>query len=126
ERMAAYGDADAQRLLANPGIVRNRLKVAASITNARQFMAMRERGESFSDLLWGFVDGHPIQNHWASLDQVPSSTAQSQAMSKTLKKRGFKFVGDTICYAFMQAVGMVNDHTTDCPRHAECARISQG
>ena len=104
-------------LLANPGIVRNRLKVASAVINARAYLDLREQCGSFDAWLWRFVDGLPRQNRWRSLSEVPASTAESDAMSKALAKRGFKFVGSKICYAFMQAVGMVNDHTTDCFRH---------
>lgn len=122
QRMAAYDDNKVAELLADPGIVRNRLKVAAAIGNARAYLEIQAGSGSFADYLWQFVDGAPIQNAWASFEQVPTSTAQSDAMSRELKRRGFKFVGTTICYAFMQAVGMVNDHTVDCFRHQELAR----
>jgi DNA-3-methyladenine glycosylase I len=117
-RIAAYGDDKVAALLADAGIVRNRAKVAATIQNARAFLALTASGQSFAEFLWRFVDGVPRQNHWASLAEVPAKTAQSDAMSKALAKAGFKFVGSTICYAFMQAAGMVNDHLTACPRHA--------
>jgi DNA-3-methyladenine glycosylase I len=116
--IARYGDDKVAALLADAGIVRNRAKIAATIQNARAFLAMTERGESFSDFLWHFVDGKPIQNHWQQMAEMPAKTARSDAMSKALAKAGFKFVGSTICYAFMQAAGMVNDHLTACPRHA--------
>jgi DNA-3-methyladenine glycosylase I len=118
ERIAAYGEADKERLLADSGIVRNRLKVASAIGNAKAFLELQQ-GEGFSEFLWAFVDGEPKTNAWPSLVEVPASTPTSEAMSKALKKRGFKFVGSTICYAFMQAVGMVNDHTTDCFRYSQ-------
>jgi DNA-3-methyladenine glycosylase I len=118
-RIAGYDEARIEALLANPGIVRNRLKVQAAVRNARALLEMRERGESFSDLLWSFVGGVPRLNAWRRLEDVPATTPESDAMSRTLKRLGFKFVGSTVCYAFMQAVGMVNDHTTDCFRHAE-------
>lgn len=121
QRIAAYGDAEIERLLADSGIVRNRLKVNSAIRNARAFLAIQEEHGSFDAYLWRFVDGRPIQNRWSSLAEVPASTAESDRLSKDLKQRGCNFVGSTICYAFMQAVGMVNDHTTDCFRHAECA-----
>lgn len=101
-------------LLENPGIIRNKLKVNSVVTNAKAMIEIQEENESFSDYLWQFVDGKPIVNSWKTLDQVPVSTPESDAMSKDLKKWGFKFIGTTICYAFMQATGMVNDHTTDC------------
>ena len=119
ERIARYDEAKVAALLADPGIIRNRAKVAATIGNARAWLAMRAAGQSFSDFLWQFVGGRPIVNHWQSLAEVPAKTAQSDAMSKALAKAGFKFVGSTICYAFMQASGMVNDHLLTCPRHAE-------
>jgi DNA-3-methyladenine glycosylase I len=116
EAMARYGEADVARLLADPGIVRNRAKVRAFIGNARAFLDLRER-ESFSELLWSFTGGNTVQNSWRTLDEVPAETPESRAMSRELKRRGFRFVGPTICYAFMQAVGMVNDHLVDCYRH---------
>lgn len=106
-------------LLKDPGIIRNRLKVEGTVRNARAWLALRESEGSVRDFLWQFVDGQPMHNTWRRMQQVPAQTAQSEAMSKALKKHGFTFVGPTICYAFMQAVGMVNDHTTDCFRHAE-------
>jgi DNA-3-methyladenine glycosylase I len=115
-KIAQYDAAKVAELLADAGIVRNRLKVAASIGNARAYLEIVEREGSFAKWLWQFVGGQPIQNVWTDFSQVPVSTPESDAMSKALKKAGFKFVGTTICYAFMQAVGMVNDHTTDCFR----------
>lgn len=117
ERMARYGEEDRARLLADPGIIRNRQKVAAAIGNARAYLALREELGSFSDYLWGFVDGRPVINHHRSPADVPTETDTSRRLSKDLKARGFAFVGPTIVYAFMQAVGMVNDHVTDCFRH---------
>lgn len=117
--IARYGDEKVAALLADPGIVRNRAKVAAAIYNAKACLTLTAEGQSFSNFLWQFVDGVPIQNQWTSLAEVPAKTPQSDAMSKALVKAGFKFVGSTICYAFMQAAGMVNDHLTTCPRHAE-------
>lgn len=119
ERIARYDAAKVAALLADPGIIRNRAKVAATIGNAQAWLAMRAAGQSFGDFLWQFVGGQPIINHWQSMAEVPAKTAQSDAMSKALAKAGFKFVGSTICYAFMQASGMVNDHLLTCPRHAE-------
>jgi DNA-3-methyladenine glycosylase I len=119
EKIARYGVRDVNRLLANPGIVRNRLKVAATIGNAKAFLAVRKEFGSFEQYLWSFVGGRPIQNRWRRMSQVPARTAESDAMSRDLTRRGFKFVGSTICYALMQAVGMVNDHLVTCPRHAE-------
>src|SRR5512139_829169 len=107
------------RLLANPGIVRNRLKIAATIQNAQAFLAVQKEFGSFDAYVWQFVGGQPRRNAWKTLKEIPAKTAESDAMSKDLKKRGFSFVGSTICYAFMQAVGMVNDHTTDCFRWRE-------
>ncbi|MEB3213551.1 MAG: DNA-3-methyladenine glycosylase I [Leptolyngbyaceae bacterium] len=117
--VARFDEAKQAELLQNPGIVRNRLKVGASVINAQAYLTVQEEFGSFDAYVWRFVDGKPVQNEWRSLDQVPAKTAISDAMSKDLKKRGFKFVGSTICYAFMQAIGMVNDHTTDCFRYAE-------
>jgi len=117
--VARYGKRDVQRLLLNDGIVRNRLKITAAIENAKNFLAVRKEFGSFDAYLWTFVDGEPIQNRWRRLADVPARTAESDAMSRDLLRRGFKFVGSTICYAFMQATGMVNDHLVTCPRHAE-------
>lgn len=118
EKIILYDEKKIASLLENPGIIRNKLKVNSVVINAKAMIKIQEEGpkenESFSDYLWQFVDGKPIINQWKTLDQVPVSTPESDAMSKDLKKRGFKFIGTTICYAFMQAVGMVNDHTTDC------------
>ena len=108
-----------QRLLRNDGIVRNRLKIAAAIENAKRFLEVRKDFGTFDAYLWSFVGGAPIQNRWRTLADVPARTAESDAMSHDLLRRGFKFVGSTICYAFMQATGMVNDHLVTCPRHAE-------
>ena len=130
---AAYDDFDAAkiarydakrqaRLLADPGIVRNRLKIQASVLNARAFLAVQAEFGSFDRYLWQFVGGAPAQNRWTRPAQVPASTPVSDAMSQDLKRRGFKFVGTTICYAFMQATGMVNDHLVTCARHTACAR----
>lgn len=118
-RIARYDDEKVASLLGDPGIIRNRAKVAATIQNARSFLALTANGTSFSDFLWQFVGGTPIQNRWVLLEEVPSRTAVADAMSKALLKAGFKFVGPTICYAFMQASGMVNDHLESCPRYAE-------
>ena len=118
-KIARYTDKKVEKLLANPGIVRNRLKVASSITNARAFLKVQEEFGSFDAYIWRFVDGQPIHNKWNDLKQVPARTAQSDAMSKDLLARGFKFVGSTICYAYMQAAGMVNDHLTTCFRHEQ-------
>lgn len=116
EKVASYDRAKVEELLANEGIVRNRLKINAAITNAKAFLLVQQEFGTFRKYIWSFVQGKPIVNHWNSLSQVPASTEISDAMSKDLKKRGFKFIGSTICYAFMQATGMVMDHTTDCFR----------
>lgn len=113
EKIAAYDDAKVAGLLANAGIVRNRLKVAAAITNARAYLALRAQGSSLNDYLWGFVDGKPIVNDWATAER-PARTELSDRISKDLSKRGFKFVGSTIVYAYMQGIGMVDDHAPDC------------
>lgn len=112
-KIAKYTDKKREKLLADPGIIRNKLKVNAFIVNAQNYLRIKE-SMSFSDYLWQFVDGKPIINKWTERSQVPANTPESDAMSNQLKKDGFKFVGSTICYAFMQACGMVNDHTTDC------------
>jgi DNA-3-methyladenine glycosylase I len=113
-KVAAYSGAKIARLLEDPGIIRNRLKVRAAVTNARAFLAVQKEFGSFDAYIWQFVGGRPIRNAWQSLQQIPASTPESEAMSRDLKRRGFTFVGPTICYAFMQAVGMVNDHLIDC------------
>ena len=118
-RIARYTARDSARLLADAGIVRNRLKIAATIQNARATLAIIEEFGSLDAFLWRYVDGIPIQNRWRTLGEISPTTPQSDAMSKDLKRRGFNFVGSTICHAFMEAVGMVNDHTTDCFRHRE-------
>ena len=115
-KIARYDDRKVAELLANPGIVRNRLKIAAAIRNAEAFLEVQKEFGSFDAYIWGFVGGSPIQNSFTSMKQVPAKTDQSDAMSKDLLARGFKFVGSTICYAYMQAVGMVNDHLISCPR----------
>ncbi len=121
-RVARYREARVQKLLANAGIVRNRLKIRSAITNAKAFLAIQKEFGSFDHFIWQFVDGAPIVSSWKSLAEVPATTAESDAMSKELKRRGFKFVGPTICYAFMQATGLVNDHTTDCFRYPKLRR----
>ncbi len=117
EKIARYGERDVARLLADAGIVRNRLKIAAAIDNARAVLALHEAGDSLDELFWRFVDGRPVVNRWRSLDQVPAHTPAAQALSRELKRRGFRFVGPTVIYAHMQATGMVNDHLVSCPRH---------
>jgi len=121
EKIARYGDQKIVELLANPGIIRNRLKIHATIQNAKSFLKVREEFGSFDKYLWRFVDGKPIVNHRKSMKEVPARTEISDAMSKDLLKRGFKFVGSTICYAYMQATGMVNDHLVTCFRHKQCS-----
>ncbi|MEZ4859781.1 MAG: DNA-3-methyladenine glycosylase I [Caldilineaceae bacterium] len=121
--IAHYDDAKIAELLQNPGIVRNKLKVNGVVKNARAFLKVQSEFGTFDAYIWRFVNGAPIINHWTSLSEVPAQTAEAQAMSKDLKKRGFTFVGPTICYAFMQAVGMVNDHTVDCFRYPEITRL---
>lgn len=117
DRVARFNSTKIERLLKDPGIVRNRLKVESTVSNAKIVRQMQRDGESLSGYLWGFVDDTVIQNRYARMSDVPATTAISDAMSKAMKKRGFRFVGSTICYAFMQAVGMVNDHLTGCYRH---------
>jgi DNA-3-methyladenine glycosylase I len=118
-KIARYGDAKVKTLLEDVGIVRNRLKIAATIQNAQVFLAIQKEFGTFDAYLWQFVNGKTKANAWRTLKDIPAKTAESDAMSKDLKKRGFKFVGSTICYAFMQATGMVNDHTVDCFRYKE-------
>lgn len=117
--IARYDDEKVAALLADPGIVRNRLKIAAAIQNARAYLALVAGGQSLSDFLWQFVDRQPLVHRWTALTEVPARTTQSDAMSQALRQAGFKFVGSTICYALMQSAGMVNDHLLSCPRHAE-------
>jgi DNA-3-methyladenine glycosylase I len=121
-KIAHYDDRKVQELLANPEIVRNRLKIQAAIRNARAFLELQSQYSSFEAFLWRFVNGQPLQNAWQTLQEVPASTGESDAMSKELKRHGFTFVGTTICYAFMQAVGMVNDHIIECFRWQELQR----
>jgi DNA-3-methyladenine glycosylase I len=118
-RIARYDNRDVQRLLGNPGIIRNRLKINATITNARGVLEIQEQFGSFDKYVWRFVGGKPIKHKFKSLAEIPATTGESDAASKDLRQRGFKFIGSTICYAFMQAVGMVNDHTTNCFRYNE-------
>ena len=117
EKVARFTNKSVERLLNDAGIVRNRLKVTASINNAKAFLEVQKEYGSFSEFIWGFVEGKPIINHWKSLKQIPAETIESQNMSKALKKLGFKFVGPTICYAYMQSIGMVNDHEVSCFRY---------
>jgi DNA-3-methyladenine glycosylase I len=122
EAIVTYDENKFNALMENPGIIRNRLKIQAIIRNAHAFLQVKQTQGSFADYLWSFVDGQPIQNHWQSRELVPTRTVISDRLAADLKKRGFTFVGSTICYAFMQAVGMVNDHTTDCFRYKVCAK----
>ncbi|RME84726.1 MAG: DNA-3-methyladenine glycosylase I [Caldilineae bacterium] len=123
DAVAAFDEAMIAQLLADPGIIRNRLKVQAAVQNARAFLKIQSQYGSFDAYIWQFVDGKVIQNAWTSLEQIPTETPISRAMSRDLKQRGFKFVGPTICYAFMQAVGMVNDHLVSCFRHSVLATM---
>jgi len=118
-KVARFRQAKVESLMGNAGIVRNRLKIESAIRNAKATMAVQEEFGSLDAYLWQFADGKPIRNHWKTMQQVPATSDESDALSKDLKKRGFNFVGSTICYALMQAVGMVNDHTTDCVRYRE-------
>lgn len=118
--VAEFGDADVARLLADPGIVRNRLKVSSAVSNARAVLEVQARYGSLDAFLWGFVDGTPIRNSWRNMSEIPARTPLSDAMSRELKRHGFRFVGSTICYAHMQATGMVNDHLTGCFRYDRC------
>lgn len=122
-RVARFTDKRLDKLLQNPAIVRNRLKVASAVSNAKAFLAVQKEFGSFDAYVWGFVGGKPKQNRWKSLSDIPASTAESDALSKDLKRRGFRFVGSTICYAFMQATGMVNDHETSCFRYRAVSRL---
>lgn len=122
-RIARYDNKDVERLLADTGIVRNRLKIEAAIVNAKALLDIREEFGSFDAFLWRYVDGRPLQNAWKSKSMLPATSRESDLMSRDLKKRGFKFTGSTICYAFMQASGMVNDHVTDCFRYREIAQM---
>jgi DNA-3-methyladenine glycosylase I len=125
ERIARYTRRKVTTLLGNAGIIRNRLKIEATINNARKFLELQEREGSFDAFVWQFVDGQTRHNHWRTLKQLPASTAQSDAMSKALKERGFKFVGSTICYAYMQAAGLINDHVTRCFRYEQIRSMDQ-
>jgi DNA-3-methyladenine glycosylase I len=125
KRIARYDARKKKSLLADPGIVRNRLKIDSTIDNARAFLEVQDEFGSFDQFIWRFVDGKPIRNQWHALKEIPASTKESDAMSKDLKKRGFRFVGSTICYAFMQATGMVNDHTVDCFRYRAAGKKSR-
>ena len=124
DRVARFGAADIERLMADAGIVRNRLKIESAIANARAVLALREEDGGLAGYLWCFVGGAPVQNAWATTAEIPAETPESKAMSRDLKRRGFRFVGPTVCYAFMQATGLVNDHTVDCDRYAVVQRIA--
>ena len=124
QKIARYTDKKLDKLLQDPRIIRNRLKVYGARKNARAFLQVQEEFGTFSDYIWDFVDGTPIQNRWKSMAQLPATSSVSDKLSKDMKKRGFTFVGSTIMYAHMQATGMVNDHTIDCYRHAECAELA--
>ena len=121
--VARYGQEKRTALLADAGIVRNRLKIEAAVQNAKAFLAVQDDLGTFDEYIWGFIGHEPKQNTWGSIKEVPAKTPESDAMSKDLKRRGFKFVGSTICYAFMQAAGLVNDHLVTCFRHRQCARM---
>lgn len=123
-RIADYDDQTVEALLTNPGIIRNRLKVQSIIRNARSYIALKDQGHDFSEFLWSFVGGRPIQNRWRAFADIPVTTPEAEAMSKALKKAGFNFVGPTIVYAFMQATGMVNDHLVSCPQHEACRKLA--
>ena len=124
-KVAGYGEDRIARLLADAGIIRNRLKVRSAVTNARAFLEVQEEFGSFDRYVWGFVDGRPLQNAWTTLDELPARTALSDTLSRDLKARGFSFVGSTICYAHMQATGMVNDHLVGCFRHRAVQRLAE-
>lgn len=126
EKIMHYDQSKIDALLLDPGIVRNKLKVLSVIKNAKGYLAIEKEHGSFSEFIWSFVSGQPIQNSYKTMSDVPASTLESEAMSKALKKYGFNFVGPTICYAFMQAVGMVNDHLTSCPQWLECGGLASG
>ena len=125
EKVARFTKKRVEKLLENPAIVRNRLKVESAVTNAKAFIAVQEEFGSFSDYIWGFVDGKPVQHKFTQDKQIPATSPQSDALSKDLKKRGFKFVGSTIIYAHMQATGLVNDHVTGCFRYKPCAAMAR-
>ncbi len=125
EKVARFGKRDVNRLLKDTGVIRNRLKIESTISNAQRFMEVQEEFGTFSEYIWGFVDGTPKQNKRKTMKQLPAETKESKALSKDLKQRGFKFVGPTICYAHMQATGMVNDHLVDCFRHGPIKRMGR-
>lgn len=123
ERIARYTPARIEKLMSNAGIIRNRLKLNATVKNARAFLALQEAHGGFHRFLWSFVDGRPIQHRFKSMQEIPATSPESDAMSRALKQHGFTFAGSTICYALMQSVGMVNDHLVSCPRHAACVAL---
>jgi len=125
KKVARFGAKKIESLIGNPAIIRNRLKIQAAVTNARAFLAIQDAFGGFDDYIWGFVDGRPVQHTWRKQSQVPATSPISDALSKDLKKRGFKFVGSTIMYAHMQATGLVNDHIVSCFRHAECLALGE-
>lgn len=125
QQIARFGAEDVERLRQDSGIIRNRLKIESIIKNARAYLAMEAEGIDFATFLWSFVGGKVQINHWQSVREAPTSSPESDAMSRALKQRGFNFVGTTICYAFMQAVGMVNDHELGCPCHAQCVALAK-
>lgn len=124
EKVARFNKRSVERLLGDAGIIRNRLKIEAAITNARRFLDVQSEFGSFDRYIWGFVDGRPKLNRWRRQSEVPATSAESDALSRDLKARGFRFVGSTIIYAHMQAIGLVNDHLVDCFRHGECAKLA--
>ena len=123
-QVSRFSERKLERLRANPAIIRNRLKIASAVSNARAFLEVQAEFGSFCNYIWGFVDGEPVQNHWRTQAEVPATSPQSDALSKDLRRRGFRFVGSTIIYAHMQATGMVNDHLVDCYRHAQCCALA--
>lgn len=125
QKVARFTGKRIAKLLENPGIVRNKLKVNAAVTNARAFLKVQEEFDGFANYIWQFIEGKPIQNRWKTMKQIPATTKESDALSKDLKSRGFKFVGSTIMYAHMQAAGLVNDHLVSCFRHSECANLAR-
>jgi DNA-3-methyladenine glycosylase I len=123
EKVARFTEKKIEKLILNPGIVRNRLKIVSAVTNARAFLNVQDEFGTFTEYIWGFVNGKPKVNRWKRMDQLPATSKESDALSKDLKQRGFKFVGSTIVYAHMQAAGLVNDHLVHCYRHAECKEL---
>lgn len=124
EHVARFDDEDIARLMTDPAIIRNRMKIEAAINNARCVLDVQQEYGSLADYLWAFVDHKPVQNRWSTLDEVPASTPLSDHISKAMKKRGFRFFGSTICYAYLQAMGLVNDHLVRCPAHERCTKLA--